>query len=101
MIHRAVPAGCLLQVIKSGNKGLSAGQAQLLAFTRAFLRDPGLVIPDRASSRLDPATERLLEHPIDHLLKDRTAVIITHRLTTLDRADLVLLPEAGSVAEFG
>lgn len=87
--------------LKSGNKGLSAGQAQLLAFTRVFLRDPGLVILDEASSRLDPATERLLEYAMDRLLKNRTAVIIAHRLTTLDRADLVLLLEAGSAAEFG
>jgi ATP-binding cassette subfamily B protein len=85
----------------SGNDALSAGEAQLLAFARAFLKDPGVVILDEASSRLDPATERLLEAATDRLLRDRTAIVIAHRLHTLLRADLILVLEQGRVAEFG
>ncbi len=81
--------------------GVSAGEAQLLAFTRVFLRDPGLVVLDEASSRLDPATESWLERAIDGLLADRTAIIIAHRLHTLHRADDVAVMEAGLVVEFG
>jgi len=80
---------------------LSAGEAQLLALARVFIRDPGLVILDEASSRLDPATEALLERAIDRLLAGRTAVIIAHRLPTLDRADDILILEGGRVVEHG
>ena len=66
-----------------GGGGLSAGEAQLLAFVRVFLKDPGLIILDEASSRLDPATERRLEQAIDRLLAGRTAIIIAHRLATV------------------
>lgn len=85
----------------SGGVGLSAGQAQLLACARVFLRDPGLIILDEASSRLDPATEALLERAISQMLTGRTAVIIAHRLATLRRADRILVLEEGQVAEFG
>ena len=71
--------------LETGGRSISAGEAQLLAFTRVFLRDPGLVILDEASSRLDPATEQLIERAIDKLLKNRTAIIIAHRLGTLHR----------------
>jgi len=81
--------------------GLSAGQAQLLALTRVFLRDPGLVILDEASSRLDPATERLLERAIDRLFANRTGIVIAHRLGTVQRADNILVLEHGRVAEYG
>lgn len=80
---------------------LSAGEAQLLAFARAFLRDPGLVILDEASSRLDPATERLIERAIDVLLGGRTAVVIAHRLETVRRCDEILVIENGRVIEHG
>ena len=81
--------------------GLSAGEAQLLAFARVFLRDPGLVVLDEASSRLDPVTERNVERAIDALLADRTAVVIAHRLATVDRCDEILLIEEGRVVEHG
>jgi ATP-binding cassette subfamily B protein len=73
----------------------------LLAFTRVFLRNPGLVILDEASSRLDPATEQRLERAIDKLLQNRTAIIIAHRLGTVHRADEIMILENGSVAEYG
>ena len=88
-------------VLKSGGQGLSAGEAQLLAFTRVFLRDPQLVILDEASSRLDPATEQLLERAIDTLLHGRTAIIIAHRLHTVQRADDILILENGRIQEYG
>jgi len=81
--------------------GLSAGEAQLLAFGRVFLRDPGLVILDEASSRLDPATERRIERAVDRLLVGRSAILVAHRLATLERADDVLVLDHGRVAEIG
>lgn len=96
----AQPAG-LDTIIASGGADLSAGQAQLVAFARVFLTDPGLVILDEASSRLDPATERLIEQALDTLLADRTGIIIAHRLNTVQRADDILILENGRVLEYG
>ncbi len=87
--------------LDTGSRSLSAGEAQLLAFTRVFLRDPGLVILDEASSRLDPATEQRLERAIDKLLQNRTAIIIAHRLGTVQRADEIMILESGRVIEYG
>ncbi len=98
--YRALPAG-LDTILAPDGGGLSAGQAQLLAFARVFLRDPGLVILDEASSRLDPGTERLLERAVDRLLHGRTAIVIAHRLRTVRRADTIMVLEHGRVAEYG
>lgn len=87
--------------LESGGKGLSAGEAQLLAFTRVFLKDPGLVILDEASSRLDPVTEQLIERAIDRLLHNRTAIIVAHRLATVQRADDILILHSGRILEYG
>jgi ATP-binding cassette subfamily B protein len=97
---RALPAGLDTPLAASG-QGFSAGEAQLLAFSRVFLKDPGLVILDEASSRLDPATERRMEAAIDQLLAGRTAIIIAHRLQTVQRADDILILEGGRVVEHG
>jgi len=80
---------------------MSAGEAQMLAFARVFLRAPCLVILDEASSRLDPATERRMEHAIDRLLAGRTGIIIAHRLATIQRVDKVLILDENSVREWG
>ncbi len=88
-------------LLESGGKGLSAGEAQLLALARVFLRDPRLVVLDEASSRLDPATEGLLEQAIDRLLAGRTGIVIAHRLRTVQRADDILILEGGRVVEHG
>jgi len=80
---------------------MSAGEAQLLAFVRVTLRDPGLVILDEASAHLDPATERLVDHAVGRLLRGRTAVIIAHRLTTVERAGRIVALDAGRVVEDG
>jgi len=97
---RALPDG-LDTVLASGGGGLSAGEAQLLAFTRIFLKDPGLVILDEASSRLDPATEQRIERAIDRLVEGRTAIIIAHRLQTVERADEIMILEDGRIHEYG
>lgn len=81
--------------------GISAGEGQLLAFARAFLPDPGLVVLDEAASRLDPATEQRIETAIDRLLTGRTAVLIAHRLSSLSRVDKIAVVDDGKVVEHG
>ena len=97
---RQLPQG-LDTVLTPHGAGMSAGEAQLLAFARVFLRDPGLIILDEASSRLDPATERLLEHAIDRLFERRTGVVIAHRLATIQRVDQILILGSEGVREWG
>ena len=97
---RALPQG-LDTVLTAGGGGLSAGEAQLLAFVRVFLRDPGLIILDEASSRLDPATEARVERAVDRLLIGRTGIIIAHRLATVERTDTIMLLERGQIQEIG
>jgi ATP-binding cassette subfamily B protein len=98
--YRALPEG-LDTPLETGGRDLSAGEAQLLAFARVFLRDPGLVILDEASSRLDPVTEQRIERAVDKLLQDRTAIVIAHRLGTIHRADDVMILSGGRVIEYG
>lgn len=97
---RSLPAG-LDTRLGPGGAGVSAGEAQLIAFARAFLRDPGLVILDEATSRLDSVTELRIERAVGRLLAGRTAVVIAHRLGTLDRADRIAVLEAGRIIEYG
>jgi len=98
--YRSLPEG-LDTRLETGGRSLSAGEAQLLAFARVLLRDPGLVVLDEASSRLDPATEQRIERAVDRLLQNRTVVVIAHRLGTVRRADGVMILEDGHVAEHG
>jgi ABC-type multidrug transport system fused ATPase/permease subunit len=88
-------------ILEASATSLSAGEAQLLAFSRIFLHDPGIVVLDEASSRLDPATEHLIEKAVDTLTQGRTALIIAHRLKTVQRADKIMILENGRVLEFG
>jgi ABC-type multidrug transport system fused ATPase/permease subunit len=97
---QSLPAG-LDTRLETGGRSLSAGEGQLLAMARVFLRDPGLVILDEASSRLDPATEQRIERAIDKLLRNRSALIIAHRLGTVQRADTIMILEEGQVVESG
>ncbi|MBX3015678.1 MAG: ABC transporter ATP-binding protein, partial [Caldilineaceae bacterium] len=106
---QALPAG-LDTMLAAGGSGLSAGEAQLLAFARLLLRDPGVVLLDEASSRLDPHSERRLDQALNNLLfggqdagtqNKRTAMIIAHRLTTLQKVDDLLILEAGQIQEYG
>jgi ATP-binding cassette subfamily B protein/ATP-binding cassette subfamily C protein len=98
--YHSLPEG-LDTVLGSDGEGLSAGEAQLLAFTRVFLADPGLVILDEASSRLDPATEQLIERAVNKLLVGRSGIIIAHHLATVARTDEILILEHGRILEYG
>ena len=86
-------------VIASG--GLSAGEAQLLAFARVFLKDPGIIILDEPSSRLDPATEQQIDRAVQKLLHNRTGIIIAHRLGTVERVNEIMILEDGEIREHG
>lgn len=97
---RTLPEG-LNTRLETNGRSLSAGEAQLLAFTRVFLRNPGLVILDEASSRLDPTTEQLIERSITKLLHNRTGIIIAHRLGTVQRSDTIMILNDGQVIEHG
>ena len=88
-------------VISSSEYGISAGEAQLLALARVFIKKPNLVVLDEASSRLDPVTEGLLELAIEKLLANRTGIIVAHRLATLDKVDDILIIEKGHIIEHG
>lgn len=98
--YEAMPEG-LDTVLASGGGSLSAGEAQLLAFARVFLTNPGLVIMDEASSRLDPLTEQRMEKAVSKLLTQRSCIMIAHRLATVQRADHVLILDNGRVLESG
>jgi ABC-type multidrug transport system fused ATPase/permease subunit len=98
--YASLPQG-LDTELATGEEGLSAGEAQLLAFARAFLGDPGLVVLDEPSSRLDPATEHRLEQAMNRLLEGRTSIIIAHRLATLDRVDEIMIMGDCHIQEYG
>ena len=95
-----LPEGYDTDVAKRGER-LSAGQRQLVAFARAFLADPAVLILDEATSSLDIPSERLVQQGLQTILADRTAVIIAHRLSTVEIADRVLVLEHGRVIEEG
>ena len=95
----ALPEGLDSRLPAGG--GVSAGESQLLAFARVFLRQPNVVVLDEAWSRLDPITEGLIEKAIRKLLRDRTAIVIAHRLATLRLVDQILIIEDGRVREHG
>ncbi len=97
---RELPRG-LDTLLGPGGAGLSAGQAQVLACARILLHDPDLVILDEASSRLDPATDRLVQTALGRLLEGRTGIIVAHRLATIAYADDILVLEDGQVREHG
>ena len=96
----ALPQGYDTEVHKRGGR-LSAGQRQLVSFARAFLADPAVLILDEATSSLDVPSERLVQHALGTLLADRTALIIAHRLSTVEIADRVLVMTDGRVIEDG
>ncbi|TLG18180.1 ABC transporter ATP-binding protein [Nocardia cyriacigeorgica] len=97
---RALPEGFDTDVRKRGGR-LSAGQRQLVAFARVFLADPAVIVLDEATSSLDIPSERLVQDALETVLRDRTAVIIAHRLSTVAIADRVLVLEAGRIVEDG
>jgi ATP-binding cassette subfamily B protein len=96
----ALPGGYDTDVRKRGGR-LSAGQRQMVAFARAFLADPSVLVLDEATSSLDVPTERAVQRALESVLADRTALIIAHRLSTVLIADRVLVVEAGRIVEDG
>ena len=96
----ALPNGYETAVEKRGSR-LSAGQRQLVAFARAFLADPAVLILDEATSSLDIPSERLIQRALKTILADRTAIVIAHRLSTVETADRVLVLEHGRIIEDG
>jgi ABC-type multidrug transport system fused ATPase/permease subunit len=97
---RALPEGYGTDVRKRGGR-LSAGQRQLVAFARAFLADPAVLILDEATSSLDVPSERLVQRALRTILASRTAIVIAHRLSTVEIADRVLVLDGGRVVEDG
>ncbi|MGI6662463.1 MAG: ABC transporter ATP-binding protein [Bacillota bacterium] len=111
-IDRAVEAACAKEFIenmpggfeaevKERGTNLSSGQRQLLAFARAILANPRILILDEATSSVDPETERLIQQAMKVLLKGRTSFIIAHRLSTVRAADRIMVIEDGKIAEEG
>ncbi|MFD9440690.1 ABC transporter ATP-binding protein [Streptomyces sp. NPDC060006] len=97
---RELPDG-LDTVLGTGARGMSAGEEQLLALARVFLRDPAVVLMDEPTARLDPHTERLLMPAMERLLEGRTAVVVQHRPHALRHVDRILVLDAGTVVEHG
>ena len=96
----SLPDGLDTRLLSEGG-GLSAGEAQLLAFARVFLKGSGVLILDEASSRLDRSTEQMIERAVDRLVRDRTVIVIAHHLATIRRCDEILILEQGRVVEHG
>ncbi len=95
-----LPAGYDTEVGERGVQ-LSAGQRQLVAFARALLAEPRILILDEATSNVDVRTERVIEKGLERLLSGRTAIVIAHRLSTIRRADRIVVLEHGRIAESG
>ena len=98
--YETMPDG-LDTMLQPDGGGLSSGEAQMLAFARVFLKDPGLVILDEATSRLDPSTEASFKRAIDRLVRGRTVLIIAHHLATIQRCDDIVILEDGRLVEAG
>ena len=95
-----LPDGADQQVMERGVT-FSAGERQLLAFTRALYFDPSILILDEATSNIDTETERLIQDAIRHIIKGRTSILIAHRLSTIRHADQILVLDKGSIIEQG
>jgi ATP-binding cassette subfamily B protein len=96
----ALPDGLDTEVRERGSR-LSAGEKQLVSLARAALADPAVLVLDEATSSLDPGTEVLVESAVDRLLEGRTVVVIAHRLSTSERADVVGVVDGGELVELG
>ena len=98
--YDSLPDG-LDTMLQPDGGGLSSGEAQMLAFARVFLKDPGLVILDEATSRLDSSTEASIKTAIGRLVRGRTVLIVAHHLATIQRCDDIVILENGRLVEAG
>ena len=94
-------SGGLDHTVREGGSGLSAGERQLISIARALLADPRILILDEATSNIDRPTEILIEQALDTLLHGRTSIIIAHRLSTVRRADEIVVIEHGRIVQRG
>jgi ATP-binding cassette subfamily B protein len=94
-------SGGLEHAVREGGSGLSSGERQLISIARALLADPRILILDEATSNIDRPTEVLIERALDRLLHGRTSIIIAHRLSTVRRADQILVVEHGRIVQRG
>ena len=99
-LARRFPEG-LAHPVREGGSGLSAGERQLISIARALLADPRILILDEATSNIDRPTELLIERALDRLLRGRTSLIIAHRLSTVRRADEIVVIDHGRIVERG
>ncbi len=88
-------------ILHERGSNLSVGQRQLIAFARALVADPRILILDEATANVDSYTERLIQVALKELLRGRTAIIIAHRLSTIQDASQILVLEQGHIAELG
>ena len=96
----SLPDGLQTEVRERGSR-LSAGERQLLSLARVALVDPAVLVLDEATSNLDPGTEALVEQALDRLMRDRTVIVVAHRLSTIRRADRIAVVDDGRVIEVG
>ena len=87
--------------VKERGAGLSVGQKQLISFARALAFDPALLILDEATSSIDTETEQLIQQAIERVMRDRTSIVVAHRLSTIQRADQIIVLHHGEIREQG
>ena len=97
---QGLPEG-LDTVLTEGGRTLSGGERQLVAFARALARDPEILILDEATSAIDTETERLIQEATVRLMRDRTAIVVAHRLSTIRHADRIVVLHRGRIREVG
>jgi len=95
-----LPAGYNYNVRERGGM-LSVGQRQLIAFVRAYVRNPEILVLDEATSSIDTESELMIQHAIDRITRNRTSIVIAHRLSTVQRADIIYVVDRGAIAESG
>ena len=87
--------------LEERGQGLSAGEKQLISFARIILKNPSIIILDEATSSIDTETEQLIKHALDIIIKDKTAFMVAHRLSTIRNADQILYIADHGIAEQG
>ena len=87
--------------VKERGAMLSSGQRQLIAFLRAYVSDPSVLILDEATSSIDSYSEKLIQEATDRITKHQTSIIIAHRLTTIKNADRIIVMDKGKIVEQG